>query len=215
MILAIDSALATAVAVVTDDGTVLAECNNTDTRGHAEAVGRLIVEALSVAGITAADVTAVAAGMGPGPFTGLRVGIAAARAFAVGRGIPIIGVASHEAIALELAPDPGATLVVTTDARRRELAWSVFSGVDALGIPALIAGPALAGVDAAGADAIDAGLGEHSTARRVLADAVPAGALGRIAALRRAAGLSAGSLEPLYLRPPDAIPSAGPKRVTA
>ena len=210
MILAIDSALATAVAVVTDDGTVLAECNNADTRGHAEAVGRLIVEAMSVAGITAADVTAVAAGMGPGPFTGLRVGIAAARAFAVGRGIPIIGVASHEAIALELSPAANSTLVVTTDARRRELAWSVFSGVDALGIPALVAGPSLAG-----ADAIDAALGEHSTARRVLADAVPAGALGRIAALRRAAGLSAGSLEPLYLRPPDAIPSAGPKRVTA
>jgi tRNA threonylcarbamoyl adenosine modification protein YeaZ len=208
MILAIDSAIATAVAVVSDDGVVLAESANSDTRGHAEAVGRLIAEVLDAAGVAAAAITAVAAGLGPGPFTGLRVGIAAARAFAAARGIPIVGVASHDAIAL--ANGGSGPLVVTSDARRRELAWSVFDGRDDQGLPVLVAGPALARLDE-----IDDALGERRAAPRILAEAVPAGALGRIAAIRLGAGLAAGSLEPLYLRAPDATPSTGPKRVTA
>lgn len=208
MILAIDSAIGTAVAVVADDGTVLAECANADTRGHAEAVGRLIVEALAAAGVTAADITVVAAGMGPGPFTGLRVGIAAARAFAVGRGIPIVAVDSHDAIAIALAADR--PLVVTSDARRRELAWSVFDGRDANDLPRLVAGPGLARLDE-----LDAALGAYADAPRDMAEAVPAGAIGTIAARRIAAGVPAGPLEPRYLRPPDATPSTGPKRVTA
>ncbi len=64
--------------------------------------------------------------MGPGPFTGLRVGIAAARAFAAGRGIPVHPVASHDAVAFgRTAP----TLVVT-DARRREVAWTTYEPGD-------------------------------------------------------------------------------------
>lgn len=208
MILAIDSSIATAVAVVAADGEVLAELANPGTRGHAEAVGRLIAEALQQSGQRAADITAVAAGMGPGPFTGLRVGIAAARAFAVGRGIPIVALPSHDAIALGQGIDGG--LVVLSDVRRRELAWTAYAGVDADGLPVTVGGPALAP-----ADDLDAALGEFAGATRVLANEVPAGALGRLAALRTAAGIVPAPLEPLYLRPPDATPSTGPKRVTA
>lgn len=212
MILAIDSAIGTAVAVVADDGRVLAECASSDTRGHAEAVGLLIVEALAAAGatataVTAADVTAVAAGVGPGPFTGLRVGIAAARAFAVGRGVPLVAVRSHDAVAIGPAAD--GPIVVLSDARRRERSWSAYAGLDAAGLPALAAGPGLTAVDG-----LDAQLGALASAARIEATAVPAGALGRIAATRLAMGIPSDGLEPLYLRSPDVTLSAGPKRVS-
>src|SRR5690606_37843472 len=97
-----------------------------------------------LAEISARDVTAVAVGMGPGPFTGLRVGIAAANAFAFGRGIDVLHVASHDAIALEqLSANPG-RLVITTDARRRERYWSSYAGLDGQKLPVREAGPAVA-----------------------------------------------------------------------
>ncbi|MGO3321295.1 MAG: tRNA (adenosine(37)-N6)-threonylcarbamoyltransferase complex dimerization subunit type 1 TsaB, partial [Microbacterium gubbeenense] len=103
MILAIDSSIGSTVAVV-DPATdaVLADCSSDVPRGHAEVIGTLIERALDDAAVSPADITHVAAGMGPGPFTGLRIGIAAARAFAVGRGIPVVPVVSHDAAALEI-----------------------------------------------------------------------------------------------------------------
>ena len=101
MILGIDTSLGTAVAVVESDGVVRAEASSDNPLGHAEAIGTLLVDALAGAargpiGQTGAleevALTHVAAGMGPGPFTGLRVGIAAARAFALGRGLPVVAV---------------------------------------------------------------------------------------------------------------------------
>ena len=86
--------------------------------------------------------------MGPGPFTGLRVGIAAAKAFAFGAGRPLIPVVSHDAVAFERysAGHTGALLVVT-DARRRELYWTAYSGVDANGLPCGSRAPGLSRPD--------------------------------------------------------------------
>jgi len=207
MILAIDSAIGTAVAVVDARGTVLAECSSADTRGHAEAVGRLIVEALAAAGTSADRVGAVAVGMGPGPFTGLRVGIAAARVFALARAVPLLPVRSHDAVALAAGGGP---LVVTSDARRREHYWTAYSGLDADGLPAVAAGTGLSRLDE-----LDDELGALAGLPRLAAEAVPAADLGRIAARRLAAGLASPPLEALYLRSPDVTPSSGPKRVTA
>ena len=95
--------------------------------------------------------------MGPGPFTGLRVGIAAARAFALGRGVPVVPVVSHDAVALELLLHNaltaagigrrrrrrGRTFAVVTDARRREFAYTVYRGIDDDGLPIRAAEPAL------------------------------------------------------------------------
>ena len=106
MLLAIDTSAGTSVAVV-DGDRVLSEASDPGTRGHAEHIGTLIQTALAEAGATPADITGVVSGMGPGPFTGLRVGIAAARAFAAGRGIPVHPVASHDAVASgRNDPDP-------------------------------------------------------------------------------------------------------------
>jgi tRNA threonylcarbamoyl adenosine modification protein YeaZ len=144
--------------------------------------------------------------MGPGPFTGLRVGIAAARAFALGRGVPTLPVVSHDAIALAaLRHGRAAGFLVVTDARRRELYWSAYDGLDDQGLPVRLAGPGLDKPPAL----------PHPELPRLEAESVSAGELGVVAARLRAAGRPGAADEPLYLRSPDVTLSAGPKRVTA
>ena len=82
-LLALDTATAlTTVAVVSTPGEVLAEASHLDARRHAEALPRLVREALDVSGVAPGDLDLIAVGVGPGPFTGLRVGVAFARATA-------------------------------------------------------------------------------------------------------------------------------------
>lgn len=118
MILAIDSSIGTAVAVVDSQGTCLASVDVEDRRSHAEAIGPLIARALAEATATPADITAVVMGVGPGPFTGLRVGMAAAQAFAWARSIPVWPVLSHDCAAWDLQWET----IVASDARRGEYA---------------------------------------------------------------------------------------------
>lgn len=205
MLLAIDTSTGTSVAVVDRDGGVLAEHGTDDTMRHAEVVGAFIRDALASAGVRPAELSAVAAGMGPGPFTGLRVGIAAAHAFALGIGRPFVPVVSHDAIARAWYAEGGAgPLQVVTDARRRESAVSDYDGLDADGLPVRDAAPRLAPRDAV----------PEPRGIRLDAAAVPAGALGMLAELAWAAGrLPLAADEPLYLRAPDVTLSAGPKKV--
>lgn len=210
MILAIDTSLGTAVAIIDGVGTTLSEQSSQNRLGHAEAIGGLLETALAEAGDTTGP-TYVAAGMGPGPFTGLRVGIAAARAFALGRGIPSIPVVSHDAIALEILttrPD-AARFAVVTDARRREFAYTVYEGLDSDALPVRITEPALIP-----REELDAKLSELHAERRD-AESVPAGMLAVIATRTVAAGRVSERTEPLYLRAPDATMPHAPKRVTA
>lgn len=171
MILAIDSSIGSAVAVVDPDTEeVLGQAQSETSRGHAEVIGTLILQALEQAGLTAADITVVAAGMGPGPFTGLRIGIAAARAFAIGRGIPVVPVASHDAAALEiLERDPEARVVITTDARRRENAVSTYEGLSD-GLPNRAEGPTLVPVERAETLTIERDSTENAESVRISPD---------------------------------------------
>ena len=220
MILGIDTSLGTAVALADGDGVVFAEAASPDPLGHAEIIGTMLQDALAQAahgpiGATAAAqpvaVTHVAAGMGPGPFTGLRVGIAAARAFALGRGIPVVPVVSHDAAALALSlADPFADLprfAIVTDARRREVAYTVYDGTDADGLPIRVAGPALAR-----RDEIDAVLADADAVRRDVSG-IPASMIALVAARAVAADRVEDLPEPLYLRAPDVSVPAGPKKV--
>lgn len=209
MLLAIDTSTGTSVALVDRDRGVLAQRDNADTRGHAEVIGDAIRGVLDEAGARSADVTEVAVGMGPGPFTGLRVGIAAGRTFALGRGVPVIPVASHDAVAFGRT-EP---LLVVTDARRRELAWSAYAGCDAAGVPQRTAGPALAPA-ATFDEVVGAALGELGRLARVDASLIDAGALGRLALALVDGGHPLAEGEPLYLRAPD-VTLSQPKRVTA
>lgn len=217
VILGIDTSLGSAVAVVEHDGVVRSQIESSDPRGHAEVIGSLIERALAEASVRPDAITHVAAGMGPGPFTGLRVGIAAARTFALGRGVPLVPVVSHDAVALELLlhdaltgeldePGPGAFAVVT-DARRREFAYTLYDGLDDDGLPRRRTEPALAPrVE------LDAIL-EADDVRRHDAARIPAGLLGLAAARALAAGRSIGPADALYLRSPDVTLPAGPKKV--
>ena len=205
MLLAIDTSAGTSVAVVDRDRGILAQADEADARRHAEVIGTLIERVLVESGISPLELSGVVEGMGPGPFTGLRVGIAAARAFAFGIGKPVVPLISHDALALDVR-EP---LLVVTDARRREVAWSSYAACDELGLPARIAGPHLAFPDE-----LETDVEGYNTFRRVDAVAIPAGALGMLGERLFAAGRGFGPSEPLYLRPPDVTPSAGPKRVS-
>ena len=211
MLLAIDTSAGTSVAVVDRDGGILAEHSSDDTRRHAEVIGTLIARSIADAGIEVADLSGVVAGMGPGPFTGLRVGIAAARAFALGAGKLMIPAVSHDAIAFGCT---GPTLVAT-DARRREVYWSTYSGSDAAGLPIRTNGPGLIRVGE-----LETAVDGFAGYRLLEAATVSAGALGMLAETMFANGRAFddafdGRPGALYLRSPDVTMSSGPKRVTS
>lgn len=219
MILGIDTSLGSAVAVVEPDGVVRSQVHSSDPRGHAEVIGTLIEQALAEASVTPAAITHVAAGMGPGPFTGLRVGIAAARTFALGCGVPVVPVVSHDAAALELLIHDALTggyedaadlaFAVVTDARRREFAYTLYRGLDDDGLPRRLADPALTP-----RDELDARLAQAGAMRRD-AERIPAGMLALAAARALAAGRTIGPADALYLRSPDVTLPHAPKRVVA
>ncbi len=204
IVLAIDTAteaVVTGVVSVQDGAvTTLAGRSVDENRRHAEILTSLIREVLDEAEVSGSDLDAVVVGVGPGPFTGLRVGMATAAAYGDALGVPVHGVCSLDAIAADAGQD-GESLVVT-DARRREVYWARYRGSERIDGPDVIA-PA----------DLDAGEATVICPER-FADAV-----GGSAHLQRtaptAAGLAAvaasvlGStpvpLEPLYLRRPDAV----------
>ncbi|PRB16028.1 tRNA (adenosine(37)-N6)-threonylcarbamoyltransferase complex dimerization subunit type 1 TsaB [Microbacterium sp. MYb62] len=203
MILAVDTSLGTAVALIDADGGRRAEAGAVDPLGHAEVIGDLLVAALGEAGD--GEITHVVAGMGPGPFTGLRIGIAAARAFALGRGLPVIPVPSHLAAALTALESETAPFAIVTDARRREVAITVFEGLDSDGLPVVTAETVL--VRATDADAHLDGI------RRIDVTTLSATDLARVGARALAAGRTLTGDEPLYMRHPDVTVPGAPKRV--
>ncbi len=208
--LCIDTSIGTSVAV-TDGSIIRAEVNEFDSMRHAEVIGDLIRAACDAAGVSHHEIEAVVAGVGPGPFTGLRVGLAAASAYSVGANIPLLSVVSHDAIAVELGEDLLADeveFVVTTDARRREIAWSRYVVLDPAARPAerfvRADGPELAKADDA--------LLPHVP--RIDADHVSAGRLGLLAQAAFENDTELPPFLPLYLRSPDVTMSTGPKRVS-
>lgn len=210
MLLSIDTSAGTSVALTRTEGLPgAAESTSADTMKHAEVVGTMISDVISQLGAQATDVTAVVAGVGPGPFTGLRVGLAAASAFAVGRGVPLLPVVSHDAIAFDALEEVDGPVIVVTDARRRELYWSVYDGWSPHGLPNRIAGPSLSKPEDVPTEIEGRQLTRWDSAE------VSAGLLGIIAARRLAAGLEFEPFEPLYLRSPDVTMPGAPKRVNS
>ncbi len=203
LILAIDTSAGTSVALVRD-GEVLASRSTPDTMRHAEIVGPFIAEVIADAGVASAEVTHVAAGMGPGPFTGLRVGIAAAEAFAFGAGAILLPVVSHDAAALEHFQSSDQGVLVVTDARRKELFWSSYL-LPQHGIPTRIEGPALSQPDEV-PEVPEFGI-------RLDTREISAAALGQVAYAMLQQGITFPPAEAIYLRSPDVTLSNGPKRV--
>lgn len=207
--LSIDTSAGTSVALVAG-GTVLAEVNFDDRMGHSENIGNALAEVFAKADLAPTRISAVIAGRGPAPFTGLRVGIAAAIAFAEGVARPIFGVVSHDAIALaELEAQASAQLaevsaeqplLVTSDARRSEVYWSLYSSLDPHGAPVRIEGPNVAKPAELEALLTERGLNP------VRADQpVTAMHLALVAERLELAGCLEPDVSALYLRAPDAV----------
>ncbi|AJW39878.1 TsaB protein, required [Rhodococcus sp. B7740] len=181
--------------------TTLATRVRVDARSHAEILTPNIVECLAEADINAAELGAVVVGVGPGPYTGLRVGMATAAAFGDALGLPVYGVCSLDAIAADVS-EPGSLLVVT-DARRREIYWARYE------VGVRVAGPdvvAPAELDSVGVDAV-AGSAPHAAAFELPirdVQAPSAAGLVAVAAADIGSGIVPGPLVPLYLRRPDA-----------
>jgi tRNA threonylcarbamoyl adenosine modification protein YeaZ len=209
LVLALDTATPTLVAGLarwsaTAGTEVLAERAVPSGTRHAELLTPAISGVLADAGLTMADLDAVVTGLGPGPFTGLRVGVVTAAALADARGLPVVGVCSLDAIG------SGARTVVT-DARRKEIYWAAYdeTGVRRDG-PAVVRPEELGRPGPfVGDPGFSARLGADVTA----ADVTTAGLL-RAAGPQLADPSSAGPLTPLYLRRPDATPPASIKTVT-
>lgn len=127
LVLALDTSTAlTTVALVASGGDVLAESSHLDARRHAEVLPQLVRDVLASSGATPADLGLLAVGVGPGPFTGLRVGVAFARAAAHAQGIAIVGAMSLDVTAR--AQQRGGPFTVVTRSRRVEVAWAAYDG---------------------------------------------------------------------------------------
>ncbi len=190
-----------------------------DARRHGELLAPAVREVLAEAGCEPARIDAVVAGVGPGPFTGLRVGLVTAATFADAVGVPAYGVCSLDAVAAAVAPPGDGSLLVATDARRREVYWAVYAGAGRntrpdVSRPAELAArlPALGVTAMAGAGAA---MYAEVLGRPLVEPAYPTvGGLARLAASRLLAHDPAEPLTPLYLRRPDAVPPAARKAVT-
>jgi len=203
--LAIDTSAGTSVAVLSM-GKVLAELNYLEPMTHSERIGSAIADVLHEANLKPNQISLVVAGVGPGPYTGLRVGLAAARYFAIGAGAKLVGICSLDSIALDYyLINPNANeLLVSTDARRKEVFWATYSGL-ADGMPIRTNGPAV-NKFAEIASFIDI----DSLAQTDIG--VRAAALGQIAFAQDLAGVIGNTeVNPIYLREPDAVPSKGKK----
>jgi tRNA threonylcarbamoyl adenosine modification protein YeaZ len=209
LVLALDTATPTLVAGVARwsqaaGPEVLAERAVASGNRHAELVTPAVQDALAAAGVALRDVGVVVVGLGPGPFTGLRVGVVTAAALADARGVPAVGVCSLDAIG------SGARTVVT-DARRKEVYWATYAADGArTGGPGVVRPEELR---------VEGSLtGDPRFTERLGAPVAPAGVttagLLRAAAAQLADPSSAGPLVPLYLRRPDAVPPTSVKQVS-
>jgi tRNA threonylcarbamoyladenosine biosynthesis protein TsaB len=127
VLLAFDTASSAVTVAVADGERLLATTTTVDARRHAELLAPAIVTVLAEAGVDRRELTAIAVGVGPGPFTGLRVGLVTARTLGFVLSVPVLGVCTHDHLAL--ASGLTGPFRVVTDARRKEVHWSAYEGL--------------------------------------------------------------------------------------
>ena len=212
IVLALDTAGIDCAAALYDSetGRVLAEVCETIGKGHAERLMAMIDEALAASGLVLADLDRVAVTVGPGSFTGIRVGVAAARALALALGIEAVGVTTLAVLAA-IHRETGADqpVFVAMDAKRGEVYAQVFAADGAvlsepveLAIADAEALPARYGAAVAGSGApLLAGAAEGSGPDHF--------SIAHVARLGADLQPGAARPKPLYLRAPDAKPQTG------
>jgi tRNA threonylcarbamoyl adenosine modification protein YeaZ len=204
LLLAVDTATPAVTAALHDGRCVVAESSRVDARRHGELLLPAVDRVLAQAGAKLDAVTGVVVGVGPGPYTGLRVGLVTASTFGSVLGVPVHGLCTLDELAYASGLDE--PFVVATDARRKEVYWARYDSVrERAGEPA-VDRPADIAERVASLPAVGAGALLYP---EVFADArgpehVSAGALAALAAEKLAAGEEFLPPLPLYLRRPDA-----------
>jgi tRNA threonylcarbamoyladenosine biosynthesis protein TsaB len=212
VLLAFDTATPYVTVALHDGESVVAEARSGERMRHGEQLAPLIDGVLREAGLVRQDLTAIAVGTGPGPFTGLRVGLVTARTLAMVLEVPAYGVCSLDAIALEAAEGLrfGSDFVVATDARRKEVYLAAY---DERGTR--VSGPVVDRPAAVATDLPVAGEGAvlyPDAFSRPVGPVLPsAGWLARGVVEER---VELTDPEPRYLRRPDAVEPAERKRVS-
>jgi tRNA threonylcarbamoyladenosine biosynthesis protein TsaB len=212
MLLAFDTSSPQVSVALADGADVRASRASEQTMRHGEQLAPLVAAVLDDAGATRADLTAIAVGVGPGPFTGLRVGLVTARTLAHVLEIPVYGVCSLDVLAVEAVATAvvDEEFLVATDARRREVYWARYSATGER-----LAGPAVdRPLDVTWPGPV---VGEGG---RLYPAAFPLGLDPRRASAAWLARTVAEELaelvdpEPLYLRRPDALTPGARKQVS-
>jgi tRNA threonylcarbamoyl adenosine modification protein YeaZ len=185
-----------------------------DPRAHGELITPHALAAAEAAGVSLEDLDAIVAGVGPGPFTGLRAGMATAAALGHALGISVYPVCSLDALAADVESDDA--FLVLTDARRREVYWAAYDAAGHRTDGPHVQRPADVETD------VKVAAGDGALLYAAVLDAQPIeprfpSPAGLVKAARGAllASEPPGPLTPLYLRRPDAVEPAAPKRVTA
>lgn len=210
MLLALDTSTPLVSVAVYDDArdAVLASLVSDNPMKHGESVAPLVERALASAGIERGDLTSIVCGTGPGPFTGLRVGLVSARVLGLALGIPVRGVCSLDAVAGAVSSDE--PFVVVTDARRKELFWASYSSDGRR-----LSGPEVARPADVPGEGLVVGPGvlvyPDAFPRTSGPTSVDAGVLARLAARGE---VDVTDPDPIYLRRPDAIAPGPPKKVS-
>lgn len=169
-VLAIDTSTSRSCVAIIDGSNLLYSGYRDGATAHGPSLPALVQEALAVS-----DVDEVVVGMGPGPFTGLRVGIAFAQSFALAREIPVRGVCSLDAIAAQVTEKD---FIITVDARRKEVYWARYTNGVRVGEPAV-------------------NFPADVTGAKIHADLFPD--------MLALVNLLGNIIEPMYLRRPDAV----------
>ena len=219
LLLAFDTATPAVTAAIGEsapDGafTLRAGASSVDARRHGELLSPTVQRLTEEAGITLADLDAVAVGIGPGPYTGLRVGLATAHALADALGIPCHGVTTLDALAF--ATGRTEPFLAMTDARRKEVFWARYDDrltrvgevqvakpaeLDTGGLPLVGGGARMY------AEVLGAGAGDPEPLHP------DAAAMAELVLLRLSQGVKLPEPQPLYLRRPDAVEPGTPKKV--
>ncbi len=215
MLLAFDTATPAVTVALHDGERVVATHTVVDARRHGELLAPGITAVLDEAWVPRQDVTALAVGVGPGPFTGLRVGLVTARTLGLALDVPVYGVCTLDVLAAQAADDMAAAglrvpFLVATDARRKEVYWAAYDETGARIDGPHVSKPADVATDGpvVGAGAL---LYPEAFPHAVGPEHPDAGVLAQVVTEERVELLDP---EPLYLRRPDAATPGKPKPVS-
>ncbi|KOT29515.1 peptidase M22 [Streptomyces rimosus subsp. rimosus] len=216
MLLALDTATPAVTVAVHDGSRVLAEERQVDARRHGELLLPAVDRALAEAGVKLDAVSDIVVGVGPGPYTGLRVGLVTAATFAAALDVPVHGLCTLDGIAYAAGLDE--PFVVATDARRKEVYWARYADARTRLTEPAVDRPADIADQVGGVPAVGAGAVLYADTFTGVRNGAPehqsAGALASLAAEKLARGEDMLPPQPLYLRRPDAQVPANYKVVT-